>query len=170
MDEYKQYYYSARPSAQGKAFGRFVFYVLGSSISPYGSYRRVEIISLVNLRVSDKKKYFFLTKTLRSPYNRLECCESTISHIHLEKLLFSASLSLEDPIRAESTGCKQSIKTTEEDEATTSFQLIAVALFASFLYLIILIMFDKLATCTGVHPVLAPRLSPKIPGMGPRTQ
>lgn len=25
MDEYKQYYYSARPSAQGKAFGRFVF-------------------------------------------------------------------------------------------------------------------------------------------------
>lgn len=24
MDEYKQYYYSARPSAQGKAFGRFV--------------------------------------------------------------------------------------------------------------------------------------------------
>lgn len=24
MDEYKQYYYSARPSAQGKAFGRYV--------------------------------------------------------------------------------------------------------------------------------------------------
>lgn len=24
MDEYKQYYYSARPSAQGKAFGRSV--------------------------------------------------------------------------------------------------------------------------------------------------
>lgn len=24
MDEYKQYYYSARPSAQGKAFGRLV--------------------------------------------------------------------------------------------------------------------------------------------------
>lgn len=24
MDEYKQYYYSARPSAQGKAFGRWV--------------------------------------------------------------------------------------------------------------------------------------------------
>lgn len=26
MDEYKQYYYSARPSAQGKAFGRFVYF------------------------------------------------------------------------------------------------------------------------------------------------
>lgn len=28
MDEYKQYYYSARPSAQGKAFGRFVLCTL----------------------------------------------------------------------------------------------------------------------------------------------
>lgn len=28
MDEYKQYYYSARPSAQGKAFGRFVRHVI----------------------------------------------------------------------------------------------------------------------------------------------
>lgn len=28
MDEYKQYYYSARPSAQGKAFGRFVHHAV----------------------------------------------------------------------------------------------------------------------------------------------
>uniref|UniRef100_A0A8D3E822 polypeptide N-acetylgalactosaminyltransferase n=1 Tax=Scophthalmus maximus TaxID=52904 RepID=A0A8D3E822_SCOMX len=28
MDEYKQYYYSARPSAQGKAFGRFVHHTV----------------------------------------------------------------------------------------------------------------------------------------------
>lgn len=31
MDEYKQYYYSARPSAQGKAFGRYVCHRLLSS-------------------------------------------------------------------------------------------------------------------------------------------
>lgn len=31
MDEYKQYYYSARPSAQGKAYGR--------SVAPRTSFR-----------------------------------------------------------------------------------------------------------------------------------
>ena len=34
MDEYKQYYYSARPSAQGKAFGRLVCVSLSVPLCP----------------------------------------------------------------------------------------------------------------------------------------
>lgn len=33
MDEYKQYYYSARPSAQGKVFGRCVYYNVSTRLS-----------------------------------------------------------------------------------------------------------------------------------------
>lgn len=61
MDEYKQYYYSARPSAQGKAFGRFVFYAFWLlSLAVRQLQTCVEIISLVKLRVSDKKNIFLL--------------------------------------------------------------------------------------------------------------
>lgn len=53
MDEYKQYYYSARPSAQGKAFGRFVFSVFWLlCLTVRQLHMCVEIMSLVELRVS----------------------------------------------------------------------------------------------------------------------
>lgn len=41
MDEYKQFYYSARPSAQGKAFGRLVLFpVLLCEVSHKDGWRR----------------------------------------------------------------------------------------------------------------------------------